>query len=254
MHHLRLWPLWVSLWIASTPAGAQAPPPRPEVTFTALAPGVWMHTSHLTLKKWGKVPSNGLIVETETGSILVDTAWNDAQTQEIMSWARQHLHKPIQVAVFTHAHDDKMGGVHSLRKQGIVTYAAAESNRLAPGRGLMPAEHNVPFNREHLAFNLSPLVIFDPGPGHTTDNIVVGLPTHNIVFGGCLIRPAGSTNLGNTADGNISHWGHAALAVAKQFPGAQIVVPSHGPPAGRELFELTQTLAQAAQTAQTQHK
>lgn len=253
MRRLRFLPVCTLILLASTP-GVQAISAAPEVTFTPLAPGVWMHTSHLTLKKWGKVPSNGLIVETDTGSILVDTAWNDSQTREIITWASQHLHKPIQAAVFTHAHEDKMGGVRSLRQQGIVTYASAESNRLAPGRGLMPAEHNIAFNREHLAFNLNPLVILDPGPGHTTDNIVVGLPTHSIVFGGCLIRPAGSTNLGNTADGNISHWGHAALAVANQFPEAQIVVPSHGPPAGRELFALTQTLAQATQAAQTPHK
>lgn len=228
----------------------QATPPAPEVTFTSLAPGVWMHTSHLTLQKWGKVPSNGLIVETDTGSILVDTAWNDTQTREIITWASKKLHKPIRAAVFTHAHADKMGGVNALRQQGILTYASAESNRLAPSEGLKPAAFNVPFNREHLAFNLSPLVIFDPGPGHTSDNIVVGLPEHSIVFGGCLIRPAGSTNLGNTADGNISHWGHATQAVAQQFPEAQIVIPSHGPPAGRELFTLTRALAQATQQQQ----
>ena len=33
-------------------------------------------------------PSNGLIMRTDDGLVLVDTAWNDAQTEEITAPAR----------------------------------------------------------------------------------------------------------------------------------------------------------------------
>lgn len=228
-----------------TPA-SQSKPQEVPVSFTLLNQGVWMHTSMKHMEKWGHVPSNGLIVEKGDFSILVDTAWNDAQTAQIISWAKDTLKKPIRWAVFTHAHDDKMGGVAALRRQGVVTYAAADSNQVAPQRGLTPAAHDLLFDAQHSTTFLDPLVIFDPGPGHTLDNIVVGLPAQGIVFGGCLIRPAESMSLGNTADGDISHWKTAVLAVAQRFPRALQIIPSHGPPAGRELFTLTAQLADEA--------
>ncbi len=219
------------------------------VRYRALGHGVWLHTSMKDMSPWGYIPTNGLIVEAEDHSLLVDTAWNDAQTEAIVKWAREVLGKPVRYAVFTHAHEDKMGGVAALRKAGVVTYASAASNRLAPSRQLLPAEHDLVFDQDHRA-PLFSLQILDPGPGHTHDNIVVGLPDKGIVFGGCLIRPPGATSLGNTADGDIQHWATAVRNVERAFPGAELIVPSHGPPAGRELFTLTRQLAQKAQTPQ----
>ncbi|HFH4740836.1 subclass B1 metallo-beta-lactamase FIM-1 [Pseudomonas aeruginosa] len=233
-------------------SGVQAAQPKDvPVTFTAITQGVWMHTSMKHMENWGHVPSNGLIVEKGDFSILVDTAWDDPQTAQIIEWSKDTLKKPIRWAVFTHAHDDKMGGVAALRQQGIVTYAAADSNRMAPQNGLTPAEHDLIFDSEHSTSVLHPLVIFDPGPGHTRDNIVVGLPEQGIVFGGCLIRPSGSTSLGNTADADLAHWKTAVLAVAQRFAEAQQIIPSHGPMAGRELFELTAQLAEKASIPST---
>ncbi len=218
------------------------------VTFTPLTQGVWMHTSIKQMETWGNVPSNGLIVEKGDFSILVDTAWSDEQTAEIIQWASTTLKKPIRWAVFTHAHEDKMGGVTALRSQRIATYAADDSNQLAPNKGLKPAEYGLVFDDQHSNDMLKPLVIFDPGPGHTSDNIVVGLPEQGIVFGGCLIRPADATHLGNTADADLKHWEAAVMAVAKRFPHAQQVIPSHGLPADRGLFTLTAQLARQALT------
>jgi glyoxylase-like metal-dependent hydrolase (beta-lactamase superfamily II) len=218
-------------------------PSRP-VAFQQLKPGLWMHTSYQYVAGWGEVLSNGLIVETPQGSILVDTAWNDAQTLEILNWAHVQLKQPITAAVFTHFHEDKMGGVAMLRRHGVKTYAASDSNQFAVLKGRTPAAEPLVFNSQAVSGQLAPLVIFDPGPGHTLDNIVVGLPDQGIIFGGCLIRPSESTDLGNTGDADIAHWGQAVQAVATHFPSADVVIPSHGAPAGRELLQLTQDLVQ----------
>ena len=85
-----------------------------------------------------------------------------------------------------------------------------------------------------------------PGPGHTRDNIVVYYPDAKVLFGGCLIRPGGSDNLGNTADADVVHWAEAVRNVAAAFPDAEIVIPSHGPMGGRELLDHTIALAEAA--------
>ncbi len=218
---------------------AEAKVPVKEVVFRELTEGVWLHTSFLTLPKWGKVPTNGLVVEQGDHSVLVDTAWNDEQTQQILQWAQDELGKPISDAVFTHAHSDKMGGVGILRERGVRTFAAADSNRFAKKRDLVPAENALSFDGNDVSTDLPGVVVFDPGAGHTVDNIVVALPEKSILFGGCLIRPPGTSSLGNVADADVDHWDDAVRAVAAQFPRAKVVIPSHGPPAGRELLDLT---------------
>lgn len=219
------------------------------VSFEELVPGVWLHLSHRRVEPWGDVPSYGLVVEREAGALLIDSAWTDAQTAEILTWSIESLGQPITEAILTHAHDDKMGGVGMLRERGVKTYAAADSNALAAERGLVPAEHPLVFDADGNVA-IGPAIVFDPGPGHTVDNIVVALPEHDIIFGGCLIRPAGATDAGNTADADLEHWDQAVEAVASRFENLQIVVPSHGPPAGREVLALTVRLVREARGEQ----
>jgi glyoxylase-like metal-dependent hydrolase (beta-lactamase superfamily II) len=225
------------------------------VAFRRLAAGVWLHSEYRAVPGFGPVVSNGLIVEHGDGAILVDTAWDDAQTRAILQWARGRLRRPVTAAIVTHAHADKMGGMAALHAAGVTTFAARLTNADAPGRGLIPAQVPLDFDARgwltpasaRVAAPLAGLRVFYPGAGHTRDNIVVGIARDAILFGGCLIRPAGATDMGNTADGDLSHWAEAAAAAAAAFPAATIVVPSHGPPAGRELLGSTARLARAAQ-------
>lgn len=240
---------------ADTPA-ANANDELGGVIFRRIAPGVWLHSAYHTMTA-GPVVSNGLIIENGDTAVLVDTAWDDAQTRSILQWARERLHRPVTAAIATHAHADKMGGMKALRDAGVKTFAARLSNRDAPPRGLTPAEVSLDFDGEGWltpasckdAAALGRLRVFYPGAGHTRDNIVVAVPEASIVFGGCLIRPPGSTDMGNTADGDLSHWDAAAEAVGSAFPDARVVIPSHGPPSGRELLTLTADLARQRRAA-----
>ena len=221
------------------------PPPTinlaPDVTVRRLEDGVWLHTSYKNLPQWGPFPSNGLIVLDGESTILVDTAWTNAQTQTLLSWVDSTLKRPVTHAVMTHAHDDKMGGVAVLKARGILTYAHVLSNRVAPSRGLTPAEHDLDLQVGD-THRLGRVTVLYPGPGHTVDNIVVSVPPR-IVFGGCLIRPGATKSLGNTADAVVEQWADTVLRVAGRFADAQLVVPSHGPPGGRRLFDHTAQLA-----------
>ena len=67
--------------------------------------------------------------------LVVDTAWTDDQTAQILNWIKQEINLPVALAVVTHAHQDKMGGMDALHAAGIATYANALSNQLAPQRG-----------------------------------------------------------------------------------------------------------------------
>lgn len=207
----------------------------------ALAPHVWIHTSYRDIPPWGAIPTHGLVVEVDGQRVLVDTAWTEDQTAEILRWSSP----PISVAVVTHAHDDKMGGIPALHAAGIDTYAHPLSNADAPERGLTPARHALAFEEAATSLFEGALEIFYPGGGHTRDNIVVYLPVSRVLFGGCLIRPGDADGLGNTADADVAHWAEAVRSVQRRFPEAAIVVPSHGDPGGVELLEHTAALAEA---------
>ena len=227
---------------------------RDAVTFEQLADDVWTHTSVRVIDGWGPVESNGLILRVDDGVVLIDTAWNDAQTREVLTWIDEHLASPVRAAVLTHAHDDKMGGVAALRNAGVPSFAHALSNTLAPTRGLLPADHDLVFDERGelaeaervLQSLLGDLDIFFPGAGHSKDNIVVGFPSGSVLFGGCLIRSADTNSLGNTLDGDVDNWSHAVELTRARFPTLETVVPSHGAPASRELLDHTSALAAAA--------
>ncbi len=228
---------------------------RDGVHFTKLHDKVWMHTTYATIEGWGTFQSNGLIVLTENTAVLVDTAWNNTQTETILSWVDEVLGTPITSAVFTHAHNDKMGGVQSVKNRGAATYAHPLSNKLAPSEGVVPAEFDLivandgsaTIPEDHPNSNLADLEIFYAGAAHTVDNIVLKVDGTDILFGGCLIRQGGSKSLGNTGDASVPDWPETVRKIEARFPNASVVIPSHGPPAGRELITLTTQLAEEAQ-------
>ena len=67
----------------------------------------------------------------------------DDQTAQILNWIKQEINLPVALAVVTHAHQDKMGGMDALHAAGIATYANALSNQLAPQEGLVAAQHSL---------------------------------------------------------------------------------------------------------------
>ncbi|MEL6446524.1 MAG: subclass B1 metallo-beta-lactamase [Pseudomonadota bacterium] len=218
----------------------------PQVAFDEIAPGVWTHTAYLEIEPWGPVASSGLVVVADAHIVLVDTAWTDEQTREILDWADTTFGRPVTGAVFTHGHNDKMGGVAAVRERNIPNYANHLSNRLARRWGLTPAARVVEFDGDGEAdavAELAPLTLFYPGPGHTDDNIVVGVNGTEVLFVGCLVRPGSSGTLGNTNDANVGHWADAVVAVTRRFPEASLVVPSHGAPGSRALLDHTIELA-----------
>jgi metallo-beta-lactamase class B len=54
-----------------------------------------------------------------------------------------------------------------------------------------------------------------------------------------------STNLGNTADGDLKEYASTIRKVMNEFPDAKVVVPGHGKAGGMELLTHTAKLADA---------
>jgi glyoxylase-like metal-dependent hydrolase (beta-lactamase superfamily II) len=219
-----------------------------EVSFTELKPGVWQHTSYLDLMGFGPVPSNGLLVVDGETSLLVDTAWTDAQTAQILRWAAEVLGKPVRAAVVTHAHQDKMGGIGALNAAGIPSWANPLSNELAPQHDLLPAGNALAFDANGWAKGagaaaLAPLKVYFPGGAHTRDNITVGLPALGLAFGGCMIKASDAPTLGNLADADTAAYARSVRNFGLAFPDAGLIVMSHSPPEGRKAIARSLALA-----------
>jgi glyoxylase-like metal-dependent hydrolase (beta-lactamase superfamily II) len=125
-------------------------------------------------------------------------------------------------------------------------YATAETAArvAAEGGGVLGGALAVPVDRRALAGEA--VEVFAPGAAHTPDNVVVWLPARGVLFGGCMIRPAGARSLGNLADADLATWPASALRVAERYAEARVVVPSHGDPGGPSLLAETVALAHAS--------
>jgi metallo-beta-lactamase class B len=217
----------------------------PEPSLEKIAESVWIHKSYALIEPWGVILSQGLVISTDAGLILVDTTWDNNSTELLLELIAREAGALPTSAIVTHAHQDKMGGMDALHKADIQTFAHKYTNEDAPKRGLTPAKRIILENSMQ-SIDADGLTLFHPGPGHTRDNIVAYYAPAKILFGGCLIRPGDANSLGNTADADISNWADAVRNVAAKFPDAKIIIPSHGAMGGRALLDHTIALAEAA--------
>ncbi len=230
-----------SLTLALACALVQASVPAPVVELTRIADSVWVHTSSRTINGV-PTPSNGLLVKTAGGGlILVDTAWDDGQTRQLLRVSREQIGGQVRLALITHAHDDRIGGIGALRAAGIRVVATELTGKLAVSQGL-PAPEPAQANPATFTIDGTSIDFYFPGPGHSPDNAVVWVPGARVLFGGCLLKAMDATTKGNIADANLAAWPDSVRAVMRRYPDAAIVVPGHGRWGGRELLEHTVTI------------
>ena len=169
--------------------------PVGEVRLYQIADGVWSHIATQSFD--GAVyPSNGLIVRDGDELLLIDTAWGAKNTAALLAEIEKQIGLPVTRAVSTHFHDDRVGGVDVLRAAGVATYASPSTRRLAEAEG-----NEIPaFSRRTLIERgrsaLRSVELFYPGAAHSTDNLVVYVPSANVLYGGCAVHGLSSTSAG----------------------------------------------------------
>ncbi|MGB3544366.1 subclass B1 metallo-beta-lactamase [Rubrivirga sp.] len=234
-----------------------APEPIPGLEVEALTPTVWVHTTARDVEGFGRVLSNGLVVASGSDALLVDTAWGDdpeQATASLLAELRLLWGAGVRRAVVSHHHDDSVGGVPTLRRAGIPIVATSRTadrmeaegwprpDFLLEGGDAWTLRIGDPGSGPGQVLEVE---VFDAGSGHTVDNVVVYVPSAGILYGGCLIRPGGSTSLGNTADADLERWAESVARVRDRYPDLEVVVPSHGPPGGPELLDQTISLVES---------
>ena len=205
------------------------PVSRPKLTVTPLNDRVYVHT---TYGMFGKTPfpSNGLIVKTNDGVVLVDTGWDTDtstdNTRQLLQWVADNLHQPVRLCIIGHAHEDCMGGISELHKAGIRVISTPLTAQKTVKLGFESPE-GVLSNDTTFSIGQESIRCYFPGQGHTSDNIVVWLPNQQILYGGCLVKSVAAFGMGNLADANLNDWAGSIQNVMKQFGTAKIVVPGH---------------------------
>jgi metallo-beta-lactamase class B len=203
--------------------------------------GLWLHRSD---KDWGdgkSITSNGLFVVGDEALAMIDTAWTDEQTAELIDWAEKRFGRPVRYVISTHWHWDRMGGMAEVNRRGIDGYALGLSAELGADHGI-DAPHTTFTSSIRLDLGNEVLETFYPGPGHTVDNTVVWLAQRKILAGGCLIKSAGSKSLGYTDEADIPAWGDTLDRVLERYGDARVVVPGHGKIADVSLIRHTREL------------
>ncbi len=187
---------------------------------------IWVHTTYADYNGW-RTPSNGLVVVTSKGIVLLDTPWNNQQTETLLRLAEDVFGKDTSIAIITHAHEDRIGGIDTLLAEGIQVVSTELTAEEAEKQGYKKPEATLD-DLTHLKIGDIDFEAFYPGEGHTVDNITIWLPQYKVLFGGCLIKSLESEDKGNVEDANVEEWPLSVQKVIDKYPDADIVIPGHG--------------------------
>lgn len=199
--------------------------------------GIWIHTTYEEYngKRTG---SNGMVIDTPDGLVLIDTPWNNEQTRELLKLTKSIFKKDFALALITHAHSDRIGGIDALLENGIDVRSTQLTANIAERNGYGKPTPSLDPDMNILVGGLN-VNVFYPGEGHSADNIVIWLPDKKLLFAGCLIKALDSETLGSNSDTNMEQWPHSIENVMKRYPRPDIVIPGHGKYGDSDLLEHT---------------
>ena len=200
---------------------------------------------------WGL--NNAGFVVGRRGATVIDTCFTERRTRAFLDSIRRVTSLPLNTLVNTHHHGDHTHGNYLFRDSTIVGHelcreAVLEAGLPRPDNTIGLLFPNVDWGnlelaaptmtyRDRMTLHVEDLkleLIF-MGPAHTTNDTVVWLPDHKLLFSGDLIFNEGTpfVVMGSVAGSLVTIERLRAL-------GAETIVPGHGPVCGPELFDPTE--------------
>lgn len=207
-----------------------------------LSDHVYLHTSFLQTKDFGKVDCNGMIVVNKNEAIVFDTPADNESSGTLIRFVTDKLRCRIKAIIPTHFHDDCVGGLDKFMTYNIPVYASNKTIALLKTKDKHFSKPIIGFD-DSLTLTVAnqPVQARYFGEGHTRDNIIGYFKGDNVIFGGCLIKTLDATK-GNLEDANVSDWSATVKKIKQTFPNAAIVIPGHGQWGGIELLDYTMKL------------
>lgn len=170
--------------------------------------------------------SNALYVVTDEGVILIDTPWDKDQYVPLVEHIRNQHQQEVKWVITTHFHEDRSGGLDFFNKTKAETYTYELTNKILKERNDPQATYT--FGKEKtFTFGNEEFTVYFLGEGHSKDNTVVWFPKEKVLYGGCLIKSAEATSIGNIADGNTEAWPYTIEEIKRRFGQAKVIIPGH---------------------------
>lgn len=255
--------LLASAFLLSACSAAEAPAPAPKddfaaklqadfpVTLSKIADGVWVHTTNYKLPGQSPAPVNGLVVVDGDEVILVDGAWGELITLSLLKKIKSETGKMPTKMIVTNHSSDRTAGVDAAEWQGLQIFTHPDTPSLAAAAGYHAPDTSVAaLKMPKSRTKVGSLEVAYPGHGYASDNLVVYVPSAQILYGGDLVRAAGAKTLGDTSKADVEKWAESLQWVKTTYPETKVVVPGHGQGANITLLDATYTLLKA-QTAET---
>ena len=218
---------------------------KSKLEITHLSGDLYVYTTYQSWKGTA-VPANGMYLVTEKGVALFDTPWDSTQYQPLLDSIKVRHQKNVVMAISTHSHEDRTGGIDFLKKKGVKTYTTVLTDQISKEKGEPRAELLI---KKDTTFSLGGKTFetFYGGAGHTKDNIVIWLGKEKVLYGGCLIKSTEAKDLGNLADADIRQWPLTIQTLQRRYGSAEFVIPGHDGWADRRSLEHTLRLLELRQ-------
>jgi metallo-beta-lactamase class B len=209
-----------------------------DIELIKLSENAYVHVSYSDLPKYGRFSSNGLVFINGGEAFLFDTPITDSLTKILVTWLNDSMKLKIVGFVPNHWHNDCMGGLGYLKSQGIESYANQMTIDIAKSKNLPVPDHGF---KDSLDLMLGDKMIkcYYFGAAHSLDNVVVWIPSEQILFAGCMIKSINSKDLGNMVDGDLSSYHNTINKLMNKFQTVKFVIPGHGPFGGFGLIKHT---------------
>lgn len=246
---------------AETPAPAETAAPEDNfltqlqadfpVTLSKIAEGVWVHTTNYKLPGQSPAPVNGLVVVDGDEVILVDGGWGELITLSLLQKIKAETGKIPTKMIVTNHESDRTAGVDAAEWQDLKVFTHPDTPRLAAAAGYHAPDTSVAaLKTAKSRTKVGSLEVAYPGHGYTSDNLVVYVPSAQILYAGDLVRAAGAKTLGNTAKADLEKWAESLQWIKATYPETKVVVPGHGQGANITLLDATYTLLKAETAAE----
>ncbi|MCV9385622.1 subclass B1 metallo-beta-lactamase [Reichenbachiella ulvae] len=208
-----------------------------------ISPHCYQYISYLSTQDFGKVECNGMIVMKDKQAYVFDTPATPEGSSELVSWLQDSLQVSTRLIVPTHFHSDCLAGLGVFHKNGIPSMAEAETYQLARADSVEVLPLSSFGGGMDFTIGQDTIKVYDPGPGHTADNVVVYYSADRVLFGGCLVKSDGAGK-GYLGDADVANWPNSIKNIQSQFPDIVWVIPGHGEVGSTQLLDYTIQLFQ----------
>ena len=216
------------------------------VALSKVADGVWVHTTNYKLPGQSPIPVNGLVVADGDELILVDGAWGELATLSLIEKIKAETGKSPTKMIVTHHQSVKTSGVDAAEWQGLQVFTHPDTPNLAAKAGFPAPDTSVAaLKAPKSRTKVGNLEIAYPGHAHSEDNLIVYIPSANILYGGSAVRGVGAKSLGNIVNADLEKWAESLQWIKATYPDAKVVVPGHGKGANLSLLDATYALIKA---------